>query len=148
MKDKLLLVCGSKDGGAGGAVPWPPSSVFTSKELLNPDKKGLKLPPKAATTAAYCKTMHYISEYVFVNDSRIYKLRKDGCIISMTWPRITPKSNFLSNMAMELKKWTLEIKKAPFPVLLLNYSSYSTVFSLTRFFSGPKICVKAGVSVV
>jgi len=53
VKDKLLLVCGSKEGGAGGAAPWPPSNVFTSNELLNPDKNGLKLPPKAATTAAY-----------------------------------------------------------------------------------------------
>ena len=55
VKDKLLLVCGSREGGAGGAAPWPPSSVFTSNELLNPDKNGLKLPPKAATTAAYCR---------------------------------------------------------------------------------------------
>ena len=51
VKDKLLLVCGSSVGGAGGA-PLP-SNVFTSNELLNPDKNGEKLPPKAATTAAY-----------------------------------------------------------------------------------------------
>ena len=79
MKDKLLLVCGSREGGAGGAAPWPPSSVFTSNELLNPDKNGLKLPPKAATTAAYCGnnavyTLLCMSQ--FVNDSRFYRLRK------------------------------------------------------------------------
>lgn len=30
-----------------------PSKELTSNELLKPDKNGLKLPPKAATTAAY-----------------------------------------------------------------------------------------------
>ena len=79
MKDKLLLVCGSREGGAGGAAPWPPSSVFTSNELLNPDKNGLKLPPKAATTAAYCgkNALHYwvcICNMIFQNT-------EDGCII-------------------------------------------------------------------
>ena len=36
----------------GGGMP---KRVLTSKELLKPDKKGDRLPPKAATTAAYCK---------------------------------------------------------------------------------------------
>ena len=65
VKDKLLLVCGRRLGGVGGAPPLP-NNVFTSNELLNPDKNGVKLPPKAATTAAYyeikniscCKTKY------------------------------------------------------------------------------------------
>ena len=60
VKDVGLEVLGdiSEEGGCGG-VPAPaggsPKSVLTSSELLNPDKNGLKLPPNAATTAAYCK---------------------------------------------------------------------------------------------
>ena len=40
-----------REEGGGGM----PKRVLTSKELLKPDKKGDRLPPKAATTAAYCK---------------------------------------------------------------------------------------------
>ena len=90
VKDKLLLVCGSKEGGAGGAAPWPPSNVFTSNELLNPDKNGLKLPPKAATTAAYCgnNALHY---WVCLTvDFTYYRGRMHNKkMASITRPRIT-----------------------------------------------------------
>ena len=39
-------------GEVGGGRP---KRVLTRSELLNPDKNGDRLPPKAATTAAYCK---------------------------------------------------------------------------------------------
>lgn len=55
VKDELLLFLGIN--GGGGAAPWwwwgKPNKVFTSNELLKPDKNGEKEPPKAATTAAY-----------------------------------------------------------------------------------------------
>lgn len=80
VKDKLLLVCGSREGGAGGAAPWPPSKVFTSSELLNPDKNGLKLPPKAATTAAYYKNNYQFKFHDLVSRlKKIENTKKGSC---------------------------------------------------------------------
>ena len=64
VKDVAFLFPGDKreaaatEAGCVGVVGGKPRRVLTNKELLNPDKNGLKFPPNAATTAAYWnKTM-------------------------------------------------------------------------------------------
>ena len=91
VKDKLLFTDAEllltadgrppRDAWGAAGVPWPPSNVFTSKELLNPDRNGLKLPPNAATTAAYYKKTKVISTRV-MHRSDIWLCSDRGLVIS------------------------------------------------------------------